>query len=79
MLAWSGHLVGGAVLAGAGLVSQSKEAKRHPCHLEAEVFDLKWIERYRHQAQERLDGVLAEMRGNKRRSDHPHLEQRAAS
>src|SRR3954451_14613477 len=56
------------VLSDAGLVSQRKEAQRRPCHLEAEVFDLmtKWIERYRQQAQERydrLDAVLAEMRG----------------
>jgi len=54
------------VLADAGLVSQTREAQRRPCHLEAEVFDLmtKWIERYRLQAQERyerLDAVLAEM------------------
>ena len=57
------------VLTDAGLVSQSKDAQRRPCHLEAEVFDLmtKWIERYRQQAQERyehLDAVLAEMRGD---------------
>jgi DNA-binding transcriptional ArsR family regulator len=56
------------VLADAGLVTQTKDAQRRPCHLEAEVFDLmtKWIERYRRQAQERyerLDTVLAEMRG----------------
>lgn len=56
------------VLSDAGLVSQSRDAQRRPCHLEAEVFDLmtKWIERYRQQAQERyerLDVVLAEMRG----------------
>jgi DNA-binding transcriptional ArsR family regulator len=55
------------VLTDAGLVSQTKDAQRRPCHLEAEVFDLmtKWIERYRQQAQERyerLDAVLAEMR-----------------
>lgn len=58
------------VLADAGLVTQRKDAQRRPCHLEAEVFDLmtKWIERYRQQAQERyerLDAVLAEMRGDK--------------
>ena len=57
------------VLGDAGLVSQTKDAQRRPCHLEAEVFDLmtKWIERYRRQAQERyerLDVVLAEMRGD---------------
>jgi len=71
------------VLTDAGLVSQSKDAQRRPCHLEAEVFDLmtKWIERYRHQAQERyerLDAVLADMRGDERLTDH-QLEQGAAS
>ena len=64
------------VLADAGLVSQSKDAQRRPCHLEAEVFDLmtKWIERYRQQAQERyerLDAVLAEMRGDEQPTHHP--------
>ena len=54
------------VLAEAGLVSQSKDAQRRPCHLEAEVFDLmtKWIERYRREAEARfgrLDDVLAAM------------------
>ena len=71
------------VLADAGLVSQSKEAQRRPCHLEAEVFDLmtKWIERYREQAQaryERLDNVLAEMRGDER-PNHSRAQQGAAS
>jgi DNA-binding transcriptional ArsR family regulator len=74
------------VLADAGLVSQTKQAQRRPCHLEAEIFDLmtKWIERYRHQAQERydrLDAVLAEMSGDQQPSKHQHrhLEQGAAS
>jgi DNA-binding transcriptional ArsR family regulator len=63
------------VLADAGLVTQSRDAQRRPCHLEAEVFDLmtKWIERYRRQAQaryERLDDVLAEMRGEQPISNH---------
>ena len=54
------------VLADAGLVSQTKDAQRRPCHLEAEVFDLmtKWIERYRRQAEERyrrLDALLGEL------------------
>src|SRR3954465_1947620 len=54
------------VLSDAGLVSQSKDAQRRPCHLEAEVFDLmtKWIERYRREAEQRyrrLDEVLAEL------------------
>ena len=71
------------VLAEAGLVSQTRDAQRRPCHLEAEVFDLmtKWIERYRQQAQERyerLDDVLAEIRGEGRRIDH-HLHEGAAS
>ena len=64
------------VLADAGLVSQSRDAQRRPCHLEAEVFDLmtKWIERYRQQAQERyerLDAVLAEMRGDEQPDQPP--------
>ncbi len=67
------------VLADAGLVSQSKDAQRRPCHLEADVFDLmtKWIERYRQQAQERferLDDVLAIMRGDTQHTDHLHLD-----
>jgi DNA-binding transcriptional ArsR family regulator len=54
------------VLEDAGLVSRSRDAQRRPVHLEAEVFDLmtKWIERYRHRAEERyrrLDEVLASM------------------
>jgi DNA-binding transcriptional ArsR family regulator len=72
------------VLADAGLVSQTKDAQRRPCHLEADVFDLmtKWIERYREQAQERyerLDVVLAEMRGDEHPTNPRHLEQGAAS
>ena len=72
------------VLADAGLVSRSKAAQRRPCHLEVEIFDLmtKWIERYRLQAQERydrLDAVLAEMRGDERRTNHRRREQGAAS
>ena len=72
------------VLEDAGLVTRSRDAQRRPVHLEAEVFDLmtKWIARYRQQAQERyerLDAVLAEMRGNDRPSHHRHLEQGAAS
>lgn len=72
------------VLSDAGLVSQRREAQRRPCHLEAEVFDLmtKWIERYRQQAQaryERLDAVLAEMRGEAERTDQPTRQQGAAS
>src|SRR6476659_4199546 len=72
------------VLADAGLVSQSRDAQRRPCHLEAEAFDLmtKWIERYRQQAQERydrLDAVLAEMRGDEGSTNTRHFEQGAAS
>jgi DNA-binding transcriptional ArsR family regulator len=72
------------VLSSAGLVSQSKDAQRRPCHLEAEVLDLmtKWIERYRQEAQERydrLDTVLADMRDDRRPAHHRHLEQGAAS
>ena len=71
------------VLADAGHVTQSKDAQRRPCHLEAEVFDLmtKWIERYRQQAQERyerLDAVLDEMSDEQPRKQ-THREQGAAS
>ena len=63
------------VLTDAGLVTQTKDAQRRPCHLEAEVFDLmtKWIDRYRQQAQERyerLDAVLAEMREDEHHQPH---------
>ena len=73
------------VLTDAGLVTQTKEAQRRPCHLEAEVFDLmtKWIERYRQRAQERyerLDTVLAEMRGEAApQTDTDHRARGAAS
>lgn len=72
------------VLTDAGLVSQTKDAQRRPCHLEAEIFDLmtKWIERYRRQAQERyerLDAVLAEMRDEEQPSRTRHPQQGAAS
>jgi DNA-binding transcriptional ArsR family regulator len=71
------------VLADAGLVSQGRDAQRRPCHLEAEVFDLmtRWIERYRQQAQERyerLDAVLAEMRGDEQPT-HPRQPQQGAA
>jgi len=71
------------VLTDAGLVSQTRDAQRRPCHLESEVFDLmtKWIERYRRQAQERyerLDALLAEMRGDEQPA-YPHPQQGAAS
>ena len=71
------------VLAEAGLVSQTKDAQRRPCRLEAEVFDLMttWIDRYRQQAQERyerLDAVLAAMQDDEHRTP-PNREQGAAS
>ena len=72
------------VLEDAGLVSRTREAQRRPVHLEAEVFDLmtRWIERYRQQAHERydrLDAVLAEMRGDEQPTNHRHRQQGAAS
>jgi DNA-binding transcriptional ArsR family regulator len=72
------------VLADAGLVSQTRDAQRRPCHLEAEVFDLmtKWIERYRQRAQERydrLDAVLDAMRDEQRPTTQRHRQQGAAS
>ncbi len=72
------------VLADAGLVRQSKDAQRRPCHLEAGVFDLmtKWIERYRQEAQERyerLDTILAEMGEDERPTHQSQPRQGAAS
>ena len=72
------------VLADAGLVSRTREGQRRPVHLEAAVFDLmtKWIERYRQQAQERyerLDAVLAEMRGDEQPNQTGNRQQGAAS
>jgi len=72
------------VLTDAGLVSQRRDAQRRPCHLEAEVFDLmtKWIERSRQRAQERyerLDAVLAEMRGVEQPTHTGNPQQGAAS
>jgi DNA-binding transcriptional ArsR family regulator len=75
------------VLVDAGLVTQTRDAQRRPCHLEAEVFDLmtKWIERYRQRAQERyerLDAVLAELQGEGQPTDTrplPHRQRGAAS
>src|SRR3954453_22756895 len=54
------------VLEEAGLVTRRRDAQRRPVHLEAEVFDLmpKWIDPYRHRAEERysrLDAVLADL------------------
>ncbi|WP_436771351.1 ArsR/SmtB family transcription factor [Yinghuangia sp. YIM S09857] len=54
------------VLQDAGLVTRGRDAQRRPCHLEADVLDLtvKWIERYRREAEDRfrrLDAVLARM------------------
>ena len=58
------------VLEEAGLVTRSKAAQRRPVHLDAEVFDLmtKWIERYRHEAEERyrrIDALLGQMADDK--------------
>lgn len=63
MQAVSKHL---KVLEVAGLVSRSREAQRRPVHLEPDVLDLAttWIERRRHEAEERcrrLDAVLAQL------------------
>jgi DNA-binding transcriptional ArsR family regulator len=71
------------VLTDAGLVTQSKDAQRRPCHLEAEIFDLmtKWIERYRREAEKRyrrLDGVLAQMQG-RQPTQHGQRKQGGAS
>ncbi|HJQ04156.1 MAG TPA: metalloregulator ArsR/SmtB family transcription factor [Nocardioides sp.] len=54
------------VLEEAGVVTRTREGRQRHVHLDAEVFDLmtKWIERYRHQAEQRyrrLDDLLARM------------------
>jgi len=72
------------VLTDAGLVTQSRDAQRRPCHLEAEVFDLmtKWIERYRREAEERyrrLDEVLAEMQDDQYPRQRSQRKRGAAS
>jgi DNA-binding transcriptional ArsR family regulator len=72
------------VLTEAGLVSQTKDAQRRPCHLEAEILDLMtgWIERYRQQAQaryDRLDAVLAEIRDDEQPAQPVNRLQGAAS
>ena len=71
------------VLADAGLVTQSRDAQRRPCHLEAEVFDLmtKWIERYRSEAEERyrrLDALLERM-DTEQNPDTNDAQERGAS
>lgn len=72
------------VLADAGLVTQSRDAQRRPCHLEAEVFDLMttWIERYRLEAErryQRLDAVLADMQHDERPTNPRRRREGAAS
>ena len=72
------------VLVDAGLVSQTRDAQRRTCHLEAGVFDLmtKWIERYRQAAEERygrLDAVLAEMQDQEPSARGRHPEQGATA
>ena len=62
------------VLIDAGLVSQTKDAQRRPCHLDAEVLDLMtgWIEQRRREAEERyqrLDEVLAELQETDEQDD----------
>jgi len=66
------------VLEEAGLVTRSKDAQRRPVHLDAEVFDLmtKWIERYRHEAEERyrrIDALLSRM-ADERDQKQAHTE-----
>lgn len=72
------------VLADAGLVTQSRQAQRRPCHLEAGVFDLMtaWIERYRRRAEaryQRLDAVLAELRGDEATAKPERARHRGAA
>jgi DNA-binding transcriptional ArsR family regulator len=66
------------VLDGAGLVSRSRDTRRQPVHLDAEVFDLmtEWIARYQREAERRyrrLDAVLAAL------NDTDNLQEGTAS
>jgi DNA-binding transcriptional ArsR family regulator len=66
------------VLDGAGLVSRSRDTRRQPVHLDAEVFDLmtEWIVRYQREAERRyrrLDAVLAAL------NDTDNLQEGTAS
>src|SRR5580692_9197056 len=60
------------VLERAGLISRSRDAQRRPCRLEARPLAkaAAWLERYRRNWErsfERLDALLEEMRGTKRK------------
>jgi DNA-binding transcriptional ArsR family regulator len=64
------------VLEDAGVVTRSRTGRSRTVHLDAEVFDLmtKWIERYRHEAEQRyrrLDAVLATL-GEQEQPDEDH-------
>ncbi|GGU42436.1 metalloregulator ArsR/SmtB family transcription factor [Nocardioides albus] len=70
------------VLEDAGLVS--RESRRAPVRLEAEVFDLmtKWIDRYQQQAEERyrrLDALLDEMQDSTRETSRQQSREQDAS
>lgn len=65
-----------AVLEEAGVVSRTRDGRRRPVHLEAEVLSLAtaWLERRRREAEERyqrLDAMLAELDDT---DDHPERE-----
>ena len=60
------------VLERAGLIARSRDAQRRPCRLELRPLAdaTSWLERYRQQFEEsfqRLDGVLEEMKADRRR------------
>ena len=64
------------VLTDAGLVTQTRDAQRRPCHLEAEVVELatKWLERYRVAAErrfQRLDQILATTESQSHQKESP--------
>ena len=60
------------VLERAGLIARSRDAQRRPCRLEPKPFAdaATWLERYRQLVEDsflRLDGVLEEMKADRRR------------
>ena len=69
------------VLERAGLIERGREAQRRPCALEAKPLAdaTVWLERYRRHWEEafhRLDGVLEEMKAERKRRRPRHRSER---
>ena len=69
------------VLERAGLIARGREAQRRPCRLDAKPLAdaTAWLERYRRhweEAFQRLDGVLEEMKAERKRRRPRHRSER---